>query len=93
MRRFDFKIEFDYLKPEQAWDVFQSHCRQLGLPDAGDAVVKAELLCLKQLALGDFAAVAKQAKVLPLADAAALLTALKHECSLKEGAKGTFGFV
>lgn len=93
LRRFDFKIEFDYLKPEQAWDAFQSHCRELNLSGADDLLLKAELFRLKQLAIGDFAVTTKQGRIVPLTDAAALLTALQRECSLKEGSKGTLGFV
>ena len=94
LRRFDFKIEFGWLQPEQAWSAFQSHCAQLGLTVADDdPVLKAELWSIQQLALGDFAVVVKQARIVPVADAAAFAAALKRECALKEGAKGTFGFV
>ena len=42
---------------------------------------------------GDFAAVLRQGRFRPLADAAALVAQLEAECALKEGAKGVMGFV
>ena len=91
LRRFDFKLEFGPLLPEQAWKLFQAHCAQMGLDCP--AALKPEIARIRQLAAGDFATAAKQAKIVPFADAAALLAALREEGSLKEGAKGMLGFV
>lgn len=91
LRRFDFKIEFAALRPDQAWRLFQAHCAQMGLDCPGS--LKAELLRIKQLVPGDFAVAVKQSRILPFADAEALLRTLQSECSLKEGAKGAMGFV
>ena len=91
LRRFDFKIEFGFLKPQQLWEVFGDYCNRFGLDCPPE--LKAEVVRLPQAALGDFAVAAKQARLLPFADAAALLEAVKRECALKEGAKGAVGFV
>ena len=91
LRRFDFKIEFSHLRHDQAWQLFEAHCAALGL-DCPDSL-KAELSRIRQLAPGDFATAARQARIIPFADAAALLEAIRRECSLKEGSQSAMGFV
>lgn len=92
LRRFDLKVCLDYLRPEQAWALLERHCAQLdwGPPDA---LLRPRLARLRQLTPGDFAAVMRQQRFRPLADAVALVAALEAECVLKEGAKGVMGFV
>ncbi len=92
LRRFDFKIEFGYLKPEQGWSLFAAYCANFGLavPD----YLRPQLARLTVLTPGDFAVAAKRARVAPFADAEALLALLKAECALKEdGQKGSVGFM
>jgi hypothetical protein len=48
---------------------------------------------LAGLTPGDFAAVARQHRFLPRADAAALVQALAAECALKAGPAGRLGFL
>lgn len=91
LRRFDFKIEFSHLRHDQAWQLFQAHCAALGLDCPGS--LKAELSRIRQLAPGDFATAERQARIIPFADAAALLEAVRRECSLKEGSQSAMGFV
>ena len=91
LRRFDFKLEFSPLRPEQAWKLFQAHCAQLNLPCPDE--LRSEVARIRQLVAGDFAVAAKQARITPFADAQALLASLQLECSLKEGGKGAMGFV
>ena len=91
LRRFDFKLEFSPLRPEQAWKLFQAHCAQMGLPCPDS--LRSEVARIKQLVAGDFAVAVKQARITPFADAQALLASLQLECSLKEGGKGAMGFV
>lgn len=91
LRRFDFKLEFKPLKPEQAWAVFQHHCQLLNLN--AEEALHHEIIRLPQLTLGDFALVLRQAKILPFAHARAFLEALLKEHELKEGAKRPIGFV
>jgi hypothetical protein len=56
-RRFDFKVGFDYLKPEQAWLVLKAMAKDLQVPmhpsEAGQ--LQAKLARLHQLTPGDFA--------------------------------------
>ena len=92
LRRFDEKIKFDFLGPEQAWDLFKNHCASLGL-----ALPRKDLKGMVQqvsnLTPGDFAALARRHTFHPITSARALLQALEHECGLKEGKGRRIGFV
>ncbi|SSY70581.1 AAA family ATPase [Alysiella crassa] len=92
LRRFDFKLEFGYLRGEQAWAMFVFYCEQFALWREDTGSLKTELLRLKNVAAGDFAVLAKQARITPFESAAAMLNALKLECNLKDGAKNAMGF-
>ncbi len=91
LRRFDLKLEFGYLKPEQAWRLFQQQCAALGLPMPAEEL-RLRLNRLAVLTPGDYAAVARQNRFAPFTDTAAMLAALESECGLKEGQRG-IGFV
>lgn len=82
LRRFDLKLRFDYLKPDQAWALFEKQCATLGIESCGDDL-KARLGRLSILTPGDFAAVARQHRFRPLKTAAAWVAALEEECALK----------
>ena len=92
LRRFDEKIKFDFLGPEQAWDLFKSHCASLGLalPRKG---LKSMVQQVSNLTPGDFAALARRHNFHPITSARALLQALEHECGLKESKGRRIGFV
>lgn len=93
LRRFDLKLKFDYLKPIQAWELFERQCAALHLP-VPDESLRTDLLRLNQLTPGDFAAVARRHEFSPLADADALLAALTEECAIKEGGRThAMGFI
>ena len=92
LRRFDEKIKFDFLLPEQAWDLFKSHCASLGL-----ALPRKDLKGMVQqvsnLTPGNFATLARQHNFHPITSPRALLQALEHECGLKESNGRRIGFV
>lgn len=92
LRRFDLKVKLDFLRTEQAWALLLRHCAQLGLATPGSPE-QSRLARLRYVTPGDFAAVLRQGRFRPLADAAALVAQLEAECALKEGAKGVMGFV
>lgn len=93
LRRFDVKLEFDYLRPDQAWELFTQHIAALHLP-APDMHLSASLEHLTVLTPGDFLAVARQVRLRPVATAEDFLTALRGECEMKEGRKQKrIGFV
>jgi transitional endoplasmic reticulum ATPase len=82
LRRFDLKVKFDVLKPQQAWKLLQSHCQALGLP-APDASLQTALQKLDGLTPGDFAVLERQHCFRPITDVKALIAALQAECALK----------
>ncbi|GHU30415.1 ATPase [Betaproteobacteria bacterium] len=93
LRRFDLKIKFDFLKPEQACELLRRHCAQLEMP-APQAELLDKLRRMDKVTPGDFAAVLRQCRFRPVTTPAMLLAALEEECSLKEGGSSTrIGFL
>lgn len=90
LRRFDLKMKFGYLRPAQAWQLFNRHCRNLSLAEC--AALKPELARIANLTPGDFAAVVRRHRFHPLNSAQNLLRALVQECDLKEGNARPVGF-
>ena len=93
LRRFDLKVKFGYLQPDQAWQLFLRHAEALGLPINESAK---ETVCRKLTVLtpGDFAAVARQARFRPIKSASDMLALLEAECALKEdGRRQVIGFI
>ncbi|MDE0512154.1 MAG: ATP-binding protein [Gammaproteobacteria bacterium] len=91
LRRFDMKIEFDYLLPRQSRALLESYCDTLNL-DTPDNTVAARLSRLPNLTPGDFAAVVRRHRFMPVCSAAEIMSALEEECSLKENFKRPIGF-
>jgi SpoVK/Ycf46/Vps4 family AAA+-type ATPase len=92
LRRFDLKVKFDFLKPAQASELLNRYCIQLGFaPPQPDEL--ARLSRLRTLTPGDFAAVIRQNRFRPISTAAALVSALEAECTVKETATPAIGFV
>ena len=92
LRRFDLKVKFDFLKPQQACALLRRHCTALALA-APRAPQLARLKSLTTLTPGDFAAVARQNRFRPVATCAALIAALEAECAVKEATKPAIGFL
>lgn len=84
LRRFDLKVKFDYLKPDQASYLLVRQCGSLGFPPPTKSDQQ-ELSRLTTLTPGDFSAVVRQHQFRPMANAAKLVAALKKECEVKEG--------
>jgi transitional endoplasmic reticulum ATPase len=91
LRRFDMKVKFDFLKPEQACELMRRYCVKLSiqLPRSADL---AKIMHMQKLTPGDFAAIARQNRFHPIASTAELLSALEAECALKEDGKLSIGF-
>jgi transitional endoplasmic reticulum ATPase len=92
LRRFDLKVQFDYLLPGQAWDLLCRHCDALGLP-APAAALRPRLDRLRALTPGDFAVVARQHAFRCVAGAEDIVSVLEGECALKEGPRNGVGFL
>lgn len=91
LRRFDLKVKFDFIKPEQAWELLRRYCKSLALsPPQPKHLTR--LMQLHTLTPGDFATVIRQSRFRPITTPTDLLTALEAECAVKEGGKAAIGF-
>lgn len=92
MRRFDMKVHFDYLRPDQAWAMFEDAARRLGIEP--DPMVHGTLSSLGDLTPGDFATVLRQARLSRPSSAGDLVCRLEAECQVKpEHRRKPIGFV
>jgi len=82
LRRFDLKLEFNYLKLEQSWKMFKKFAKDLKLSKV-DKSFQRELSSLKQLTPGDFAAVVRQNRFRPIKDIKDFISRLKDEVEIK----------
>lgn len=92
LRRFDLKVKFDFLKPNQAWSMFLHQTDSLGIPCPLEDM-QSELRRLTVLTPGDFALVARRHRFIPITDAQKFIGVLAQECAYKEvGKRGPMGF-
>ena len=85
LRRFDLKLEFGYLLPNQALNLFKKECALLKVKFEENAAKKVSNLGL--LAPGDFASVRRQAKFRPIKNADDFCERLEQEVALKNEEK------
>ena len=85
LRRFDLKLEFGYLLPNQALNLFKKECALLKVKFEENAAKKVSNLGL--LAPGDFASVRRQAKFRPIKSADDFCQRLEQEVTLKNEEK------
>ena len=92
LRRFDLKVKFDFMRPEQACELLIRQCTHLGieLPTTSQLSRVAKM---SKLTPGDFAEVARQNRFRRIATASDLIGALEAECGLKEGSMSAMGFL
>ncbi|MDD5579951.1 MAG: AAA family ATPase [Methylobacter sp.] len=98
LRRFDFKVKFDYLSPKQRWALFQQYSQRLGskLPVNSEAlaILKQQLHRLTKLTPGDFAVVSRQVAVLGnTPEPEKIIAVLEQECRAKGETFSQIGFV
>jgi len=93
LRRFDLKLEFDFLKPVQSWNMFVSYCKDLKL-DKPSTSFKRAVGSLKYLTPGDFAAVTRQNRFRPITDVKDFIQRLEDEIAVKNVSSGNvMGFL
>ena len=92
LRRFDLKVCFDFLLPEQAVLLLARYTASLGLAPANEGEL-ARLGSLRNVTPGDFAAVVRQNRFRPIVSAAAFVKALAQECALKTPVSAGIGFL
>ena len=92
LRRFDFKVRFDYLRPEQRLSLLQASWPALRSPLTDQA--RRQLAALDQLTPGDFAVVARQWALTGMEpEAAEIIEALAEECRVKGSSSKPIGFM
>jgi SpoVK/Ycf46/Vps4 family AAA+-type ATPase len=90
MRRFDLKVRFSPLTPAGRWQAFQRSAAFLALApltDAASMEIRTQLERMGQLAIGDFRAAERRARLTDLTTPQALLSALKDEQVAKRVAR------
>ncbi|MBB3102304.1 ATP-binding protein [Azomonas macrocytogenes] len=93
LRRFDLKVRFGYLRPEQRLLLLRAHLKELGLKDPQHNA-EAALQTMDTLTPGDFTTVVRRARFKPFTNAAELVQALVNEAALKkDGQARPIGFV
>jgi len=93
LRRFDLKLEFDFLKAEQSWNMFLSYCSDLKLSKPMDSF-RNTIECLRYLTPGDFAAVTRQNRFRPIVDIKDFISRLEDEIAVKNVSSGNImGFL
>lgn len=94
LRRFSFKLKFDFLNSDQRWAMFKNEFIRLGGNESDAADCEHPVRRLEKLTPGDFSAVARQLSVLgsPVT-ADGLYRQLQEECMVKGGSAGKIGFV
>ena len=92
LRRFDAKVEFGYLKKEQALSLYLSCLKELGLRVSAGA--KDAVKVLSYLTPGDFATVMRRSRFNKIKNADEFVAKLKEEVDIKKDAKGSkMGFL
>ena len=93
LRRFDLKLEFEYLQSEQAWKMFVSYCKDLKLAKPSISFRKG-VDSLKYLTPGDFAAVVRQNRFRPITNVKDFIQRLEDEIAVKNISSGNvMGFL
>ncbi len=92
LRRFDLKVKFDFLSPEQAWELLRRHCARLGLVTPQPEILN-RVMRLTHLTPGDFSAVLRQHRFRPIKTPDALVSALEAECAVKNNRNTPIGFI
>jgi transitional endoplasmic reticulum ATPase len=90
IRRLSLKSKLDYLRTEHLAELLALHLKTCGVPPASDKCLE-ELLQLKNLAPGDFSAVAKRHQFSPLPTAEEWVRVLSADSERKNG--GTRRFI
>lgn len=93
LRRFDYKIHLDYLRPEQSWQLLSNELITWGIPIVDSDSNKKSVTSLQQLTLGDFALVARRHKINPFQTAHSVIEALRAEVKIKGDSSRRIGFV
>lgn len=87
MRRFDMKTKFDYMKSEQAEDLYLRYSKEWNFE-----AKREDLAGVRNLTPGDFAAVNRRMRFTGEVNAESFVEALKEEASCREEKRAPIGF-
>ncbi|MCB1745282.1 MAG: ATP-binding protein [Lysobacteraceae bacterium] len=90
LRRFDWKIRFDYLRQEQAEAMFRRVLDTLQLTTSSDDLGHA---LPDQLTPGDFAVIARRHRMTPYSTQGAVIAALRSERAHRDATRQSIGFI
>jgi len=94
LRRFAFKVKFDYLNSDQRWAMFRQELQRLGCDVNQACEWEGRVRKLETLTPGDFAVVARQAAMLGETPSPGAVYAVLHsECEVKDQTRRPMGFV
>ncbi|MBY0577920.1 MAG: AAA family ATPase [Burkholderiales bacterium] len=93
LRRFAFKVRFDYLTPDQGWAMYLKEFSRLGGDPESAAVWEKSVRGLRNLTPGDFSVAARQFGLIeePVTPGE-LFRQLREECAIKRGTPKRIGF-
>jgi len=86
LRRFDLKIGFGFMRPEQVAALLERQCRDLSLGRPSPGLLE-QAAGLSNATPGDFANVARQHRFRTFNGPEAFLRAVEDECRMKEGGR------
>lgn len=94
LRRFAFKVKFDFMTASQRWEMFKNELARLGGDPEAAGDWEQRVRGLEKLTPGDFSVAARQFEVLDVeATPAELFRQLLEECKVKGGGSSKIGFV
>jgi len=94
LRRFAFKVKFDFLTASQRWEMFRNELARLGGDPEAAEDFEQRVRGLEKLTPGDFSVAARQFDVMDIeATPGELFRQLQDECKIKGGGTGKIGFV
>jgi SpoVK/Ycf46/Vps4 family AAA+-type ATPase len=93
LRRFDLKLEFKTLAPEQLEKIFLSYAKELNIATPTDNQLH-EVRSMKKITPGDFATILRQSKFKKIHSCEEFIKRLKEEQKLKKSQDGSsMGFI
>lgn len=92
LRRFDFKLHFDYLNYQQRLQLLTQVCDKLQLV-VDEPAIKNQLAALNKLTAGDFAIIVRQSHFHPFRNVESVLQHLEQEMKLKGDGSSKIGFI
>ena len=93
LRRFAFKVKFEFLTSDQRWEMFIKELVRLGGSAVDAADWEKQVRGLDKLTPGDFSVAARQFDVIDMpVTPGELYRLLQEECKVKGGASGRIGF-